>query len=316
MGADSHWNWRFIMSAKRILIVANKWWEADPLCGVLIHDKARPAALTNFRYLHYPTARPQKPKPGDPRPSDPKAEPRLLFDCAGSTIEVWCLEELMNPAESSSSSLEKARVLPNAIAYGAAPDLVIAFGTAGSRNGAQINGSVVMGRQVFTHDPKATWDDRTGLWTPPDADKLIDSAFPSQSLLKLDEQFRYAAEARFLKSPVTPADPPLSFVGNGLASLGVVNITNYDDYVWADAQAVEVFQANVPAAQIGSIETTHGVIRSASQTPFIFVSGITDTEGLFDYQVTPRVYAQNFVAAHNAAVALSWLLPTLVTVLG
>jgi hypothetical protein len=94
--------------------------------------------------------------------------------------------------------------------------------------------------------------------------------------------------------------------------LGVVNITNYDDYVWADARAVEAFKVAASAAQIGSIETTHGVIRSVSPAPFLFVSGITDTEGLFDYQVTPRVYAQNFVAAHNAGLALSWLLPTLV----
>jgi len=62
------------MSTKRVLIIANKWWETDPICGVLIHDKARPAALTNFRYLRYPAPRPTKPKPGEPRPDDPKSE--------------------------------------------------------------------------------------------------------------------------------------------------------------------------------------------------------------------------------------------------
>lgn len=301
------------MSNKRVLLIANKWWEADPLCGVLIHDKARPQGLTNFRYLHYPAPRAVKPKQGDPRPPDPKAEPRLTFDCAGATIELWCLEELMNPAESSSSSLEKARVLPGAIAYGAPPDLVIAFGTAGMREGVSANGSVVVGRRVFIHDPRAGAPDRTGMWTPPQPDQLVESALPARALAQLDEQARYAAEARFLDCPVAPAEPPLVLVGNGFASLGVVNITNYDDYVWADAKAVASFEATAGlAAHIGSIETTHGVIRSASQAPFLFVSAITDTEGLFDYQVTPRVYAQNTAAAHNAGVAISWLLPSLV----
>lgn len=296
------------MANKRVLLVANKWWEADPLCGVLIHDKARPQGLTNFRYLRYPAPRAVKPKQGDPRPPDPKPEPRLTFDCAGASVELWCLEELMNPAESSSSSLEKARVLSGAITYGPTPDLVIAFGTAGSREGVGANGSVVVGGRVFIHNPKAG---TAGTWTPPRPDQLIESALPAGALARLDEQARYAAEARFLACPVAPARPPLVILGNGFASLGVVNITNYDDYVWADRQAVEAFNASGAAAQIGSIETTHGIIRSASESPFLFVSGITDTEGLFDYQVTPRVYAQNTAAAHNAGVAISWLLPSL-----
>lgn len=311
------------MAGKRILIMANKWWEADPLCGVLIHDKARPSGLTNFRYLRYPAPRAVRPKPGDPRPPDPKAEPRMTFECAGATVELWCLEELMNPAENSSSSLEKARVMSGAISYGAAPDMVIAFGTAGSREGVHTNGSVVIGRRVFIHDPRAGLPDRKGMWTPPQPDQLIDSAYPRESLGKLDEQARYAAEARFIPCPVTPANPPLVLLGNGFASVGVVNITNYDEYVWADRAAEDSFQAVVgaafkeakPVAQIGSIETTHGIIRSASESPFIFVSGITDTEGLFDYQVTPRVYAQNTVAAHNAGVAIAWLLPGIIAAL-
>ena len=300
------------MSAKRVLIIANKWWETDPLCGVLIHNMARPAVLTNFRYLRYPAPRPIKPKPGDPRPPDPKPEPRLTFECAGATIEVWCVDELLNPAENSSSSLEKARVLPGAITYSGVPDLVIAFGTAGSRYGLHVNGSVVMGRRVFIHDPRAGATDRKGLWTVPRPDQLINSSLPEETLKKLDEQSRYAAEARFLRCPIESAEPPLVCISNGFTALGVVNITNYDDYVWADSEAIVAFEAAKTGTQIGSIETTHGVIRSTSESPFMYVSGITDTEGLFDYQVTPRVYGQNFVAAHNAALALAWQLPSII----
>jgi hypothetical protein len=204
---------------------------------------------------------------------------------------------------------------------GDVPNLVIAFGTAGSREGVQNNGSVVIGRRVFIHEPRAGVSDRTGFWTPPQSGQIIDSDFPAKMLAEIvngqksryAEESRYAAEARFLKSPITPASPPITCIGNSFTSLGVVNITNYDDYTWADSEATAAFQAAKTGTQIGSIETTHGIIRSASKAPFLFVSGITDTEGLFDYQVTPQVYAQNFVAAHNAALAIAWLLPSLLT---
>lgn len=64
-------------------------------------------------------------------------------------LEVWCIEELMNPAQSSSATSEKARVLPRAFGAGKPPDLVLAFGTAGSREGVAANGSVVIGRRTL-----------------------------------------------------------------------------------------------------------------------------------------------------------------------
>lgn len=303
------------MADRRILVVANKWWEADPLCAVLIHDRARPKSFADFTFQGYPAHRAIKPPPNAPRPADPPATPRLTFNCNGDRVEVWCIEELMNPAESSSSSLEKARVLPSAFAYGPTPALVVAFGTAGIREGVHANGSAVIGRRVFIHDPLRGAASRQGLWTPPMPDQLLESALPANKLGQFDERGRYAAEARFLTPPIDSAAPPLVLVGNGLASLGVVNITNYDDYTWADQSAVNAFAAAKAPAQIGSIETTHGIIFSASTAPFVYVSGITDTEGLFDFQVPPRLYAQNTVAAHNAAIALAWMLPSVLATL-
>ena len=298
--------------ASRVMIVANKWWEADPLCGVLIHDKARPKGLDHFTYVSYPAKRMLRPGPKDPRPPDPPSQPRMRFTCSGAAVEVWCIEELMNPAESSSSTLEKARVLEPLLAT--APDLLIAFGTAGSREGVAANGSVVVGRRLLVHDPRAAAPDRTRYWTPPRPDVVLDSAFPESGFRALDEQARYAAEARLIPPPINPAKPPLTFVGNGFVSVGVVNITNYDDYSWADRQAIAAFERLGSGGQVGSVETTHGVIRSLSEAPFLYVSGITDTEGLFDFEVTPRVYAQNHVAAHNAAIGLVWLLPELLKI--
>lgn len=47
------------------------------------------------------------------------------------------------------------------------------------------------------------------------------------------------------------------------------------------------FKSVEPHFPIGSLETTHGVIRLSSDKPAIFVSAITDREGNFDMKVMP-----------------------------
>ena len=104
--------------------------------------------------------------------------------------------------------------------------------------------------------------------------------------------------------------------GNGFISIGHVNTTDYDDYSWSPQRAVESFNDNASGlGEIGSIESTHELIRSISDAPFLYVSGIVDTVGLFNVHVTPRVYAQNTVATHNAAIALPWLLSEVIAAL-
>lgn len=297
---------------KHIAIVANKWWEAHPLCAALLDERARPDEIANIQLLSYPAKRPSRPTTAPP---DPVPSPRVTFECAGCTVDVWCLEELMNPFESSSSSFEKARVLPLALATRTKPHLVIAFGTAGSRPGVAANGSVVVGRRVFVHDPLSSESNRAAMWTPPSPDTVVDSGFASSAFRQVSAETKYRAEARFLAAPIG-ATVPLILAGNGFISLGVVNILNYDQYFWADRSAAAAFdRANIRDGQVGSVETTHGVIRASCDGAFLFVSGIVDMEGLFDYQVTPRVYAQNFVGAHNAAVATVFLLPELARLL-
>jgi len=295
---------------KRIVVFANKWWEADPLCWVVLHDQAHPSCFTDYSIIKYPTFRTQL-TPGAPRPPDPPAMPRLTFKCAGTVVEIWCIQELMNAAENSSSSLEKARVLTPVLSAGAT--LVVAFGTAGSKPSVSANGSVIIGRRVFIHDPTAAG--ASGKWIPPVPDTVLDSPLSQSALRSFTDAARNAAEARLLRPPIAPADPPLVLVGNGFVSVGVVNVTNYDDYIWADQDAVSAFNKTSSNGQVGSIETTHGIVRSLTTSPFMYVSGITDADGLFDFQVTPRTYNQNVTAAHNAAVALAWFLPDLIGVL-
>src|ERR1700733_3939126 len=97
---------------RRVLIVANKWWEADPLVAVLSSGASRPS-MTKFIA--------DSATPGC----------RGFIEPSRGRIEVWCIQELMSPSKSGSSTEEKARVLPAVLGD---PDvvLVVAFGTAAS----------------------------------------------------------------------------------------------------------------------------------------------------------------------------------------
>lgn len=296
----------------RIVIVANKSWEADPLVNVLLSDRTRPASLTDFVSVAHPLIRPV----GFADPNPP-AKPRITFKCGPAAVEVWCVQDVMNPKVSGSSSAEKARVLPQVFKAGADPALVIAFGTAGFPDDANLNGSVVIGSKALIHDPLTKEANR---YTPKLKDTIITTTLANGFFRNIDADVRFPAEGRFLVPPISPAHPPIILAGHNWISLGSVNVTNYDDYVWTDAETIAAFKALDPkttTGRIGSMETTHGIIRELSDPArFVFVSGITDTVPFFDVQVTPRVYAQNFVAAHNAGVALAWLLPEVVLQLG
>jgi hypothetical protein len=91
--------------------------------------------------------------------------------------------------------------------------------------------------------------------------------------------------------------------------LGAVNVTDYAEYKRADEEALKAFGARFHMSLAQSLETTHGLIRKQCEVPFIFVSGITDRVGHFDDEVSPRPYAQNTTAAHNAGVVVAWMLP-------
>jgi hypothetical protein len=69
---------------------------------------------------------------------------------------------------------------------------------------------------------------------------------------------------------------------------------------------------STPKKIVGSVETTHGLIRLVVPSPqFLFVSGIANRLGYFNMEAAPRNYALDFVVAHNAGVTLAWMLPIL-----
>ena len=294
----------------RILVIANKSWEVDPLIAVLRSEQGKPE--------HFPEAI-SPPSVAIPLHdgSSKSVSARLAFRSDAATCEVWCVKDLMDPKKSSSSSEEKARVLQYITKVGAAPSTVVAFGTATLADQHSYNGSVTLGAKVFVHNPHAASPNRDSNWTHADVGKLLgepDSFLTKSVFPSLDRNQRGGIESRFLAPPLNSARPPILLPSASSVALSNVNITNYDDYTWADPEALNAFARAAPKHTIGSIETTHGVIKIAVPAPrFMFVSGIANRLGYFNMEVAPRSYAQNFVASHNAGIALAWLMPLLMS---
>lgn len=310
--------------AKRIMVIANKHWEADPLVNALISDRVVPLELLgSVEVVNHPFFLGNRDAPNKRR-ARPRVEIELApFEAEDRTVkgrlEVWCIQDLMNPNVSSSSTLEKAKVLPLAFAYTKRrPDFVIAFGTAAGPPGIPMNGSVVIGSSAFIHDPFAD-SENPGFWKPPRADELIVcEPLPRKVFDVIGDSVRCRAERRFLRPPLQPSEPGIIVAGDSHIGLSNVNITSYDDYAWADPELLERFLAvDNGRSRVGSVETTHGVIReeAGDDTPFLFTSGIANAVGRFDYEVAPRVYAQDFVAAHNAGATVAWFIPELLRLL-
>ncbi|HTB03533.1 MAG TPA: hypothetical protein VK804_23940 [Bradyrhizobium sp.] len=290
----------------RILIFANKSWEADPLVGVFRNAQARPA---NF-----------PPEQAPPQVSIPlndgsarNVSARLSLASASATVDVWCIKDMMDPARSSSSSEEKARVLPLVAASGPRPKLVIAFGTAAYPDSHSYNGCPTIGANCFVYNPYAATPNPASQWTHPDIGKLLDSSTQpvnAEVFTPLDQQFRSQIEQRFLPAPLNGAAPPTLNLSAGYAALSDVNVTDFNNYYWTDPEALKACAQAAPRQAVASVETTHGVIRlMVPSDQFLFVSGIANRMGYFNMEAAPRSYAQSFVASHNAAVALAWMTP-------
>ena len=295
---------------RRILIIVNKSWEAEPLAGVLTSDYGRPSPFPGVTVPPTATVRMND-------GSSKTIAARIAFVTAAALCEVWCIKDLMDPTRSAASSEEKARVLPFVTAAGNAPDLVVAFGTATMADANSYNGSVVVGSKAFVHNPYAKSPNPQSNWIPPIVDKVIeeqDTSVSKSIIAALGGDRRAFVESRLLAPPLNPAHPPILLPSSASVALSDVNVTNPDDYVWADPQTEKAFAQSAGNNTIGSVETTHGVIRLAVPSPkFLFFSGIANRLGYFNMETAPRNYAQNFVAAHNAGVALASVIPTLMS---
>jgi hypothetical protein len=114
------------MPLPRILIIANKTFEADPLMGVLADPAARPPSVVELGTVVWPRV-PQQAL------ADIVARPRAAWVYGSDRqclIEVWCIQDLMNPFLSYSNTGEKARALKSIFEFGKPADFVLSVGTA------------------------------------------------------------------------------------------------------------------------------------------------------------------------------------------
>ena len=131
---------------KKILVIINKNWETEPVLNALTNPKLRPAALPFPEVINTPCD-------GDNRMSQPRAVFSLPREGEEPLqVVVRCIEDLMATGVNTSSSLEKYKVLPQAIAADAA-DLIISVSTANYPDPAVThNGTVILGGNFFIHD--------------------------------------------------------------------------------------------------------------------------------------------------------------------
>lgn len=147
---------------KRVLIIANKSWEAEPILNALLNVKFRPAGLTNPDTLDYPRKKNQG-----------EAFPNATWNIDDKRVELWCVEHIMTPCPDIktfpgyySSSAQKNIDLPKIFNYSTDEiSLVIAFGTAGYPVGISKNGSIIIGSNVFIYNthPNGTNEDVNGM---------------------------------------------------------------------------------------------------------------------------------------------------------
>jgi hypothetical protein len=284
--------------AADVFIVANKSWEVAPLVAVLQHTEAAPEALQNA---------------GSATGCGTLVfTPRTTLTCGGKSVAVWCVQDLMDRGVSSSLTHEKHRVLALLAKAHDTPRVVIAVGTAAFPSTEARNGCVSLASRYFLHDPFPAGSNPH--WPPPKPDKVICSPLDCH-LGEVVRQAREDVELRLLQPPLRPADPPTLVYDPAGVSIGVVNVTDPKLYEKADTSAMNSFAKNGEGSAV-SVETTHGVICDALGAPFLVVSGIANGIGKFQSEVVPRKYAQNFTAAHNAAICVARLLPHLVKVAG
>ncbi len=302
---------------KRVVVIVNKWWECDPALAALMNTGAQPR-LNGLPWPQWFNAPRPRADPDHLPPENPDPAPRAVFDFTNVSAEIWCvsdlLEHLPDSAKYQSSSQQKAKLLGKI--FRRSVDLTIAVGTASLPCDSRTeNGNVAIGTKIFMHNAHPGGSNPDSNWTDGPFDRIIDSSLPPDIFARITNVDMAAVANRFLVPPCSPAPANRVLCKYDNIGLGTANVTDYAEYATADVQTVTEATRSPASGPMVSLETTHGLIRIQCKAPFLFVSGITNRLGHFDDEVKPRSYSQNTVAAHNAGVAVAWLLPLIDKVL-
>lgn len=296
---------------KRILIIANKSWELEPALNALLNAKFKPKELSLPNTLDYPRTKKQG-----------EAYPNATWIINDKIFELWCIEHIMTPCPDCikfpryySSSAQKNSDLPKIFKF--SPDeivLVIAFGTAGYPSSLSKNGSIIIGSNMFIYNTHPGGTNEESKWDDERFGKLIESNISADivNMVRLqlsDFATKSFFEKRLLRPPLNSSEIQEVIFDKEVLALSNVNVTKYNEYREFDEKGLNAVKVAAPNKFVGSVETTHGVIRlHADNKPFLFVTSIVDRVGYFDTEVDPKENAQNFSGAFNGGVIIGWLI--------
>jgi len=223
-------------------------------------------------------------------------------------MEIWCIDDL---AITSGDSGKKVTAMEQIKHYTkpSEPDGVIAFGTAGYPGLLSTDGCATIGGTIFIHDAS---NGAPGSWSWPGyMDKLLPSKTPASffSNVSADQKTLLAITSEM----IAPQNHPAGVLQLIIAAdaVGVSSVNEPPPYCDADTNSIVLAQ-QAGATNITSVETTHGVIRSMWDKPFIFVTAIPNRVCHFPDEAQ-NIYAQEFPSSHNAGVALKHVIPYFVS---
>ena len=308
----------------RIVVIANKWWECEAMVAAMLNTNAFPSPIVKKDCSKIVTS-PWYDTLSSPRSRDTdgyNATSRATFSYKNGTdlvfsVEVWSVSDLLEPTDQASSSSAKAARLSAKLFVPKAPlpDLVIAVGTAGTaKEVPNRSGGVAIGGQVFLHNahPPNTQDaNPQSTWSDPRQEKLIAPSIDNSFFEQIAAFDSASALLHFLPLRRGGSTSPIITIGLTDVGLGTLNVTDYNEYKFKDPDTVRAYEEQLHIATAVSLETTHGLLRLASDpAPFLFVTGITDTFLHFDDQVGAPALAdaQNFAAAYNAGITVRYML--------
>jgi len=291
----------------RIVVVANRYHEADGLMVALSNQMAASKCLSLPYSVVWPRAFPPD--------LTLSTKPRCLIDVKknpsdtspSATMEIWCIDDLANAAGDPGVKADAMKTITDYVTT--PPDGVIAFGTGGHSECVSYDGCATMGGTVFVHDAS----NGAGKWSWPGyMDTLIPSKTPASFFSNV------TSDANTLMSisneMIAPKNSPASSLRLVAASDAVAISTVYESFPYCapDKNSISMAQSK-GATNIASVETTHGVIRSKwKDAPFIFITAVPNRVCHFDDEAS-KVYTQEFPSSHNAGVALKYVVPYFVS---
>lgn len=288
-------------STLRIVVVANRYHEADGLMAALANQEAKSKSLSLAREVVFPRA-----FPADLTLS---SKPRCLIDIknapsdqdASATMEIWCIDDLAKINGSGS----KATAMKTITDYGPAPDGVVAFGTGAYPGDVSNDGCAAVGGTMFVHDAS---NGTAGGWSwPSHMETLVPSSIPASFYADVigDKNMLSAISDEMIKPKNNPASDLQLIISAD--AVGISSLNEHPPYCEDDTAAIAKAQ-QAGAKSITSVETTHGIIRSMWDAPFIYVTAIPNRLCHFADEAS-GIYAQEFPSSHNAGVALKHVIP-------